>query len=130
METKMLDKKYHIDEKTGCLCRYVRSNTEYFRPHYHNYYEIFMVLKGNVCHTINSKEQQLCEGQILFIRDFDVHDYKSGDGNYFEFINLAFEKEAFEDMAEYLGEGFCAENFLNCPFPPEAILSSREKEKV
>lgn len=130
METKMLDKKYHIDENTGCLCRYVRSNTEYFRPHYHNYYEIFMVLKGNVCHTINSKEQQLCEGQILFIRDFDVHDYKSGDGNYFEFINLAFEKETFEDMAEYLGEGFCAENFLNCPFPPEAILSSREKEKL
>lgn len=126
----MLDKKHHTDNQTGCLCRYVRSNTEYFSRHCHNYYEIFMVLKGNVCHVVNNKEQNLTEGQILFIRDFDVHDYKSNDGKYFEFINLAFTKETFDEMAKYLGSGFDFEKFFKSPLPPCAVLRQSEKEKL
>ena len=53
MLPKMLDAKDHVDAQSGCLCRYVRSDTEYFRPHNHNYYELFLVLKGDVCHIIN-----------------------------------------------------------------------------
>ena len=37
MLPKMLDAKDHVDAQSGCLCRYVRSDTEYFRPHNHNY---------------------------------------------------------------------------------------------
>ena len=126
----MLDKKYHTDEKRGCLCRYVRSDTERFRPHYHNYYEIFIVLKGNVCHIVNSKEYNLTPGQLLFIRDFDIHDYRSADGNYFEFINLAFTKETFDDMAKYLGERFPAKKLLEAKIPPSVVLSERDKERI
>lgn len=130
MEPKMLDFRRHVDCETGCLCRYVKSDTEYFRPHYHNYYELFLVLKGEVCHIINKKEQNLCEGQLLFIRDFDIHDYKSADGNYFEFINLAFTKDTLYSLFEYLGEGFPSEKLLNSPMPPVVNLSCREKEKL
>ena len=130
MESKMLDKKYHLEPQAGCLCRYVRSDTEYFRPHSHNYYELFMVLKGEVCHIINNEEQLLSEGQLLFIRDFDVHDYKSGDGNYFEFLNLAFSKETFAQMLHFLGPGYPSDALLSSPFPPIACLSPREKESL
>lgn len=130
MLPKMLDAKNHVDIQSGCLCRYVRSDTEYFRPHNHNYYELFLVLKGEVCHIVNDEEQLLSEGQLLFIRDFDLHDYKSGNGEYFEFLNLAFTKETFSDMLEYLGEGFPFENLLSSPFPPVASLSPRDKEAL
>lgn len=130
MQAKMLDKKYHIDKETGFLLRYVRSDTEYFRPHFHNYYELFLVLKGDVCHIINSKEQPLSEGNLLFIRDFDIHDYKSADGNYFEFMNLAFTKEMFSSMLNYLGTGFGGEKLLSTPFPPAVTLSPAKKEKL
>lgn len=130
MTPKMLDQKYHVDAQSGCLCRYVRSDTEYFRPHYHNYYELFMVVKGNVRHIVNSKEQLLNEGQLLFIRDSDLHDYISSDGDYFEFINLAFTRETLFSMFEFLGDGFPSESLLTAQFPPMANLSANEKEKL
>jgi len=130
MEPKMLDAKYHLEPQAGCLCRYVRSDTEFFRPHNHNYYELFMVIKGKVCHIINGEEQFLEEGQLLFIRDFDLHDHKSADGNYFEFLNLAFSKETFLQMLEYMGPGYSSEALLSAPFPPIVSLSLREKEKL
>lgn len=130
MEIKMLDEKNHIDMESGCLCRYVRSDTEYFRPHYHNYYELFLVLKGNVCHMVNEKNQFLCEGELLFIRDFDVHDYKRADGEYFEFINMAFSKKMLEGLFCYLGKNFPFEKLIDAPYPPCVQLSPIEKEKL
>lgn len=130
MEPKMLDAGIHVDGTAGCLCRYVRSDTEYFRPHYHNYYELFLVVRGNVCHIVNGREQNLEEGQLLFIRDFDIHDYKSGDGNYFEFINLAFSRETLHEMLAFLGEGFPVEPLLSAAFPPMVSLSTGEKERL
>lgn len=130
MDAKMLNKEEHTNLETGCLLRYVQSDTEYFRLHYHDYYELFMVLKGEVTHIVNGKEQHLQKGQLLFIRDFDVHDYKSTNGEYFEFINLAFTKENISLLSLYLGDGFSFKNLLNSPFPPSVILSEKEKEKL
>lgn len=130
MDVKMLDKKYHIDEETDFRCRYIRSDTEYFRLHNHNYYELFMVLKGEVCHLINSHRQNLKEGQILFIRDFDVHDYVSSDGNYFEFINIAFTKETFLELAEFLGEGFPKDDLISSMLPPMVQLSKTKRDEI
>lgn len=130
MDVKMLDKKYHIDAETDCRCRYVRSDTEYFRLHSHNYYELFLVLKGDVCHIVNSHRQNLKEGQLLFIRDFDVHDYVSGDGNYFEFINLAFEKEIFDALSAYLGKGFPKDELVSSKLPPMVYLSKAKMEEL
>lgn len=130
MEVKMLDKENHLDMETGCLCRYVRSDTEYFRPHFHNYYEIFLMKKGEALHLINGEERKLIEGELLFIRDFDIHDYRALNGGEFEFINLAFSKETFNSLADYLGDGFPKEKLLNISMPPSVILSKREKERL
>lgn len=130
MDTKMLDCKYHTNEKSGCLCRYIQSDTEYFRPHFHNYYEIFLMVKGEAYHLVNSKKQLLREGQLIFIRDFDVHDYSSVGGAYFEFINLAFTKETFKSLADYLGSALNTERLLSGALPPTVQLSQGEKERL
>lgn len=130
MEPKMLDKKNHIDMNTGCLCRYIRSDTEYFRPHYHNYYELFMIINGNVRHVVNGKTQILSEGQLLFIRDFDVHDYIRVDDEYFEIINFAFTKEMFDALFNYLGKAADKNRLLGPKLPPLASLLPGEKEKL
>lgn len=126
----MLDEKFHVDMNTGCLCRYVHSDTEYFRPHYHNYYELFLVLRGDVCHFVNGKSQTLREGQFLFIRDFDVHDYIRADGKYFEFINFAFTKKMFDSLFDYLEIPEIKEKLLTSRIPPCVSLLPVEKEKL
>lgn len=130
MNTKMLEFQNNVDIDTECLCRHVKSDTERFIEHYHNFYELFLVLKGNVVHTVNGKEQRLCAGQLLFIRDFDVHNYRSADGSYFEFINLTFTKNTLNSMLEYLGEGFPSSRLFDAQMPPMCNLTERECEKL
>lgn len=130
MEVKKLSAKYHTDEQTGCLVRYVRSTTEIFGAHCHDYYEIFFVLKGEAHHIINEKEQILREGSILFIRDFDVHNYKRADGEYFEFLNIAFTKETFDALMTYLESGFPKEKLMEAETAPYIQLGQSEKEKL
>ena len=67
---------------TGFLCHYVKSDTEYFGLHTHNYYELFLTLDGNITHIINGSTHHLHKNQLLFVRDTDVHTYKSADGKY------------------------------------------------
>jgi len=130
MNLRMLDKNKQTNEKTGFLCRYVKSDTEIFGSHCHNYYELFIVLKGNVCHIVNSTEQHLHPGQLLFIRDFDFHNYRSTDGKYFEFLNIAFTIDYFDEMAKYLGKKFPSDNLISAELPPCTYLIEREKEKL
>ncbi len=130
MEVKTLDAKNHIDLNRGCRIRYVRSDTEYFRPHDHNYYEIFLFMRGKAIHLINSRKQSLIPGSLLFIRDFDIHDYASENGESFEFLNLSFEKNTLELLFDYLGDGYCSEKLLKASLPPNVILSERDKSKL
>ena len=130
MNVKMLDAKYHVNSDNGFLIRYVRSDTEYFRPHNHNYYEIFMVIKGQVRHIINDKEQLLHDGSILFIRDTDVHNYMNVNNDYFEFLNISISRELLKTVFDYLGEDFPGENLFEGDEPPGAMLAPKEKERL
>lgn len=130
MESVILDEKYHVNNNTQFLLRYVRSDTERFVNHSHNYYELFMIIKGNVCHTVNGEDQILRRGHLLFIRDFDTHNYKSADGEYFEFMNLAFSKKVMNDLLSYLGDGFNAKPLTEAHYPPCVLLNEKDSEKL
>lgn len=126
---KQLLASKHVDGETGCLFRHVKSETEYFRPHFHDYYEIFLVLHGTAKHYVNGNFFRVSRGLLIFVRDSDIHDYicdKSG----FEFLNFAFTKDTFQSMVDYLGAGLDADALLNDPFPPSVRLSEPDTEKL
>ncbi len=130
MKSKMLDEIYHVNGKTGFLCRYIKSDTERFVPHYHNYYEIFLMLKGDARHIVNDTEHILTPGNLLFIRDFDCHEYIRKNNEKFDFINLAFKKSEFDSMCDFLGENFDPGFLLGLERPPAVLLTESEKNKV
>ena len=128
-EPKTLLAEKHVDLNREYRLRHVKSETEYFRPHNHDYYEIFLVLGGNAQHWVNGDSVTVSKGILIFIRDFDTHDYHAQTKD-FEFLNLAFTKTAFNDMANYLGDGFDAEGLLSVPYPPFVRLSSHDMQKL
>ena len=130
MEIGIIDAKKHLKSTSEYMCRYVKSTTENFTMHTHNYHELFLTLKGEGLHYVNGKEQKLIPGNLLFVRDFDVHKYTCLTEKNFEFINLSFSKETFNMLADYLGEDFPAGALLNAKIPPTVILSKRETEKL
>ncbi len=126
MEAKLLTADRFVDKDTECSYRYVISTTEYFRPHYHDYYELFVMLDGDALHCVNGSEIKVTKGDMVFIRPFDTHDYLCQNGKVFSMMNITFTAKTLEDMFSYLGEGFPAVTLKTTPLPPTINLSKSD----
>lgn len=126
MEPKLLTADRFVDSRVGFSYRYVYSDTEYFRPHYHDYYEIFLLLEGKADHFVNGARIPLSKGALVFIRPSDTHDYLPQGGKPFSMLNITFTRETCDELFAYLGEGFCAELLKGTPLPPEVQLSDTD----
>ena len=130
MEAKLLTAQRFVDMQIGCSYRYVYSDTEYFRPHYHDYYELFLMLEGNALHMVNGAQIRLPKGSLVLIRPRDCHDYIGVNGKDFSFLNIAFTAETAQAIFDYLGEGFPVEALLEAELPPEVQLSEYEFSRL
>ncbi len=129
MKPKKLLAAYHVDSESECLLRHVRCETEYFRPHSHDYFEIFLTLKGSAEHMVNGTSFSVGRGYLIFVRDKDVHDYLSRSQG-FEFVNLAFTKNTLEALFGYLGNGIDSGLLLKCEYPPSIRLTESETDRL
>lgn len=123
MEPKLLTADRFVDSRTGCSYRYVYSDTEYFRPHYHDYFEIFLLLDGEAIHCVNGARISLERGALVLIRPTDTHDYILKDGKKFSMLNITFTSETATALLSFLGEGFVPERLLEAALPPTVQLS-------
>ncbi|MEG8989723.1 AraC family transcriptional regulator [Ignavibacteria bacterium 4148-Me] len=96
--------------------------------HYHNFYEIFLVVEGEVIHVINNNSQRLTEGTLVFIRPNDIHYYKKSNYHKCKIINLAFKESLLKELINYLSEGFPAASLLKSDMPAQIILTKQDKE--
>ena len=129
IEPKQLLAANHIDVEAGCRLRHVKCETEYFRPHSHDYYEMFLTLKGSAEHVVNGSSFPVTRGYLIFVRDGDVHDYLSRSEG-FEFVNLAFTRETLDALCEYLGDGLDFDTLLSSKFPPSVRLTEKETDRL
>lgn len=99
-------------------------------PHYHDFYELFIITKGSVVHKINGRKELLTEGTLVFIRPEDRHYYEKSESEVCELVNLAFPERAISGLFSYLGEGFMPERLLKAESPPYVLLTGSEKNFV
>ncbi len=130
MEPKLLTAERFVNTQVGCSYRYVVSSTEYFRPHYHDYYEVFIVLEGNALHCVGNKRIRLQPHRAVFIRPPDTHDYICENGQPFSMLNLTITRETVEELFRYLGDGYPSRALLEAAMPPDVLLSEREFTRI
>lgn len=130
MEPKLLTAERFVDTKNGISYRYVHSDTEYFRPHYHDYYELFLLLDGKATHIVNGKHIPLTRGMLVFIRPDDVHDYVIRENSAFSMLNVTFTQKTLDMLFQYLGDGFPCKSLLGAKMPPQVALNDNEFEYV
>lgn len=126
MEPKLLTAARFVDQEIGCSYRYVYSETERFRPHWHEYYEVFVMLKGSALHKVNGATIKLPKGSLVFIRPADCHDYIVEKDGSCSLVNITYSSETVEEVLAFLGEGFPVKSLLATPYPPEIQLSEYE----
>jgi len=126
MEPKLLTASRFVDQRTGIMYRYILSDTEYFRPHFHDYCEVFLVLDGNAVHMVNGDMIHLRPRDMVFIRPSDTHDYAAADGKPFSMLNITFTSETLDGIFSYLGEGFSPHKLTDAKLPPSVRLTFGE----
>ena len=130
MEAKLLTAERFVDMRTEISYRYVYSDTEYFRPHYHDYCEVFLILEGHARHLVGDRVTDLHTRDLVFIRPSDTHDYVSCDGKGFSMLNITFTLQTVQQLFSYLAEGFDADGLMNAAQPPCVRLTAGEFDAV
>jgi AraC family cel operon transcriptional repressor len=119
-----------IDPVTEVHYAYHKSLGGITFPHYHDFFEIFLITKGKALHKINGRDEILEEGMLVFIRPNDIHYYERIENESCELINVAFPAATIRQLFDYFGEGFKASRLLNLKNPPTLKLSSIEKDII
>lgn len=92
-ESDLGGNEYHLAETV------VKKNGITFL-HTHEFYEIFLVTKGNLTHVLNGREIPMSSDMLCLVMPEDAHQYKKDDGNPAHFVNLAFSRRVFRDVLE------------------------------
>lgn len=98
--------------------------------HTHEFAEFFLVLSGKIKHIINSEEQDLQSGTLVFIRPTDVHGFERLGEAACELVNVAFRLEFLLDLSEYLGNDFFLRRYTGPVVSPVFKLSMSETEEL
>ena len=119
-----------VNPISECFCHYVDSTVETKILHDHEYYELFVVIEGNIIHIINGSRQRLREGSLVFIRPHDKHTYECIHDEHAKIINISLSKKLVSLLFEYLSEEFPSKMLLKQEFPPMRQLSKSDKTWV
>lgn len=69
-------------------------------PHYHDYYEVFIVEEGPVQHHINGRVETLYPDTLVLVHPADYHYFSRKENTTAQFFNLAFDGEQFQRAKE------------------------------
>lgn len=69
------------------------------RAHDHDFYEVFLIESGGATHWVNSVEQTVTAGQLVFVRPQDVHAFCANRKSGCQIINIMFRAETAQHLA-------------------------------
>ena len=101
------------------------SAEETYPIHTHDFYELVFISRGKGKHCINSEEQILSEGSLVFIRPDDVHSFKALNYFDFEMFSLGF---MYVELQQALSHLELSLEWLQMPILPlHIVLEGNEK---
>ncbi len=92
---KLTVDQYDKDEDISVIK--LNSVSQTYPMHTHDFFEVFLVTKGRAMHCVNNEVQIVERGSFVFIRPTDEHCYDYYKTDDFEFFNIGFTKDNFED---------------------------------
>ncbi len=102
-------------------------------PHYHDFYEFFLVVKGSAVHNVNGERQQISDGSLVFVRPGDRHYYEqdiAGGVGDCQYINVTFRSGLADMLINYFKGCFDFGRLLSPPVSPCVTLPAQEKNKL
>lgn len=99
-------------------------------PHSHDFYEFFITFDDEVNHFVNGAEQILENGSLVLIRPADEHLFEKEGAHSIHLLNVAFRKETFDSMCEFLEFPNFIQSLLECDLPKVISLQKVEQQWI
>lgn len=97
-------------------------------PHEHDFYELMLVLSGEIELTAKNKKLLLPDGSLILIKPNEAHSKIFTQGS--SQANLAFSENTFNELFNYLGDGFNKVFFTDNDSIPMVHLSQSQKNQL
>ena len=92
--------------------------------HRHDYFELFLIEKGETLHWINGRREVLTRGALCFIRPGDVHAFQSAADKPCRIFNVMFRPESAAHLQERYGAELGRRFFWRSGITPELFQLS------
>ncbi len=81
--------------------------------HSHDFYELFLLLRGTAAHLVNDTEMTMCKGDCVLLTPQDRHRFLTQTED-LELVALSVRREEFEAMARVYGLELPSTGFFTC----------------
>ena len=102
----------------------------YGELHSHDFFELLLMLEGNLINEVNGIETILSKGSLVFFRPDDLHQLRQYKDTNCQFINLTFLGKTVDDLWNYMGEDLKASKFIASGIPPCLTLTENHLNEV
>ena len=121
--TNIIDYKTHpiIGKYSVSFHRWGSSGTA---AHGHNYYEIFLVTDGRLCHEVNEKPSEIGKGTLCMICPGDIHRLSRIENFSSAHMNICISPKKFDEICSAIG---IDPRELETQKPLTAVLSAEEQ---
>lgn len=116
----------YISETNGCGCSYFRGPDNKCLLHDHEFYEFVLTVSENVIHEMDGIQTKLEKYTLMLIRPQDTHRFVDVGQGEFSYLNLAFTRQTFNDISEYLGAKEVMQSLKSKKDPPMVSLSEKQ----
>ena len=99
----------------------IRSLAEASSEHCHEFFELFLVVKGQMTHVINGKAGVVRQGEVCLVRPRDIHSFAPAGEEDCSFLNLAFPQAVFAEICRMAETGAAPDTFLPLEYVPAAF---------
>jgi AraC family cel operon transcriptional repressor len=125
MKPTQLHSSAFIDFPGRGYASYISDKKQLKFLHSHDFYEIFLVDRGNAIHQVNNLRLPLSAGCLCFIRPDDVHCYVEASED-FRIINIIIPEQIITNLFAFLGSNYDAERLCLTQTPPCVCLDYRD----
>ena len=120
------------DETSNTLIRHdITNEIDYVvQYHCHDFYEIFLIVSGEMLHSVNGHTKRIGRDTLLFIRPDDIHKYSQGTSDPCVFVRLWVKPEVFDLLTLYMGDSKAIDVLLNDANPFVLSITKAETQHL
>lgn len=119
-----------FEEDAGVSFHYFKSGETIHEKHFHDFYEVLVVIKGEMIHHINEKTIIMKKGDMMFLRPHDHHYMEKLDCTECTAINIPFSDEKFQKILAFINFIEFSHILFESQDPPYVSLNDQNIEQI